>query len=160
MKQRCNTLRAAPDHSASLVLKHPTRQPCNTALPSHMGLFDGTPLEQPVTCEHCKKAVDPSSDDPCTCPRTTEGTLSLAKNVHPRVRREKRRGKWCTVVTDLASTNEGGPTDLKAMLKDLRTSLGTGGGIADSDLVIQGDHRDAIVTKLKAMGYDAKPGGG
>ncbi len=123
-----------------------------------MGLFDGTSLEQPVTCKHCGKPLD--GDGRCTCPRTAEGELSLPTDIHPRVRREKRRGKWCTVVTELSSTAEGGPTDLKALLKELRTSLGTGGGIAENDLVIQGDHRDAIVAKLKKMGYAAKAAGG
>lgn len=115
------------------------------------GLFDGTPLEQPVTCEHCRK-----THGQCDCPRGADGKVLLPKAQHPRVRREKRRGKWCTVVAELDPV----ATDHKALLKVLRTALGTGGGLADGDLVIQGDHRDAIVAKLKSLGYQAKASGG
>ncbi|GAB5496216.1 MAG: hypothetical protein Phyf2KO_12960 [Phycisphaerales bacterium] len=72
------------------------------------------------------------------------------------MRREKRRGKWTTVVAEL----DPGATDLKALLKQLRTSLGTGGGITDGELILQGDHRDVVVDRLNAMGYKAKAAGG
>lgn len=128
--------------SPSLPLPH---------LPSPMsGLFTGTPLERPVTCEHCGRPLDQ-----CTCPRDPAGRVIRPEDQHPRVRREKRRGKWCTVVADLNPH-----TDLKAMLKNLRTALGTGGGIANDTLIIQGDHRDAIVKRLQDMGYKAKAAGG
>ncbi|MGD1917347.1 MAG: translation initiation factor [Phycisphaerales bacterium] len=100
------------------------------------GLFDGTPLERPVTPE----------------PKPTPS---------PRVRREKRRGKWCTVVAELDMTKD----DAKALLKQLRTGLGTGGGLGDAkdgavELVLQGAHRDAVVRRLVDMGYKAKAAGG
>ena len=100
------------------------------------GLFDGTPLERPVTPE------------PKSAPS-------------PRVRREKRRGKWCTVVAELGLPK----ADAKALLKVLRTGLGTGGGLGEArdgavELVLQGDHRDAVVQRLVDMGYKAKAAGG
>ncbi len=58
------------------------------------------------------------------------------------------------------------PGDLKPLLKELRTALGTGGGLGDrdgaknSEIVLQGDHRDAVVEHLNAMGYRAKAAGG
>ena len=116
-----------------------------------MGLFDGTPLERPVTCERCSKTIDG-----CACPRDADGRVRTPGDQSPRVRREKRRGKWTTVVTDLDPV----ATDLKALLKELRTALGTGGGITDGELIIQGDHRDDVVEKLNAIGYKAKPSGG
>lgn len=124
------------------------------------GLFAGTPLERPVTCEHCSKPLDA-----CTCPRDAAGRVRLPKDLHPRVRREKRRGKWSTIIADLDDATSGGGADLKALLRTLRTTLGTGGGIAttaagQTELVIQGDHRDAVVKHLCDMGYKAKPGGG
>jgi translation initiation factor 1 len=115
------------------------------------GLFAGTSLEQPVTCEHCKNPLSA-----CTCPRTASGRPCPTSAQHPRVRREKRRGKWCTVVAELDPV----ATDLKALSKSLRTALGTGGGITDGELIIQGDHRDKVVEKLIALGYKAKPSGG
>ena len=100
------------------------------------GLFDGTPLERPVTCERCSKTLDA-----CACPRDASGDVRMPKDQSPRVRREKRRGKWTTIVTELDPV----ATDLKALLKELRTGLGTSGGITNDELVIQGDHRDTIV---------------
>ena len=115
------------------------------------GLFDGTPLERPVTCEHCGLELSE-----CNCPRGESGDVCLPCHQRPRVRREKRRGKWCAVVVDLDPT----ATDLKALLRTLRTKLGTGGGISDNELVIQGDHQAKIVAKLCELGYQAKPSGG
>ncbi|MEL7473332.1 MAG: translation initiation factor [Planctomycetota bacterium] len=115
------------------------------------GLFDGTPLERPVTCEHCSRP-----HGSCDCPRGADGRVRLARDQHPRVRRERRRGKWNTIVAELDPV----ATDLKDLLKALRTGLGTGGGITDGELVIQGDHRDAVVKKLCELGYKAKASGG
>ncbi|MEQ8316763.1 MAG: hypothetical protein RIE77_12890 [Phycisphaerales bacterium] len=114
------------------------------------GLFDGTALERPVTCERCGKAVGA-----CSCSAVDPKALS------PRVRREKRRGKWCTMVAELGLPKD----DAKALLKELRSGLGTGGGLGDEkgssiELVLQGDHRDAVVERLKAKGYQAKAAGG
>ena len=115
------------------------------------GLFDGTPLERPVTCEHCDK---PHAR--CDCPRGADGKVKLARDQSPRVHREKRRGKWTTVVTDLDPV----ATDLNALLKDLRARLGAGGAPTDDGIEIQGDHRDKIVALLKERGYAAKAAGG
>lgn len=132
------------------------------------GLFAGTSLEQPVTCEHCGQAD-------CVCPKDAAGRPCLPKHQHPRVRREKRRGKWNTIIADAraapassspvssagATANHG---DLRPLLKALRTKLGAGGGVSDSpagpEIVIQGDHRDAVVAHLITLGYKAKPAGG
>lgn len=115
------------------------------------GLFDGTSLERPVTCEHCAKPLDQ-----CSCPRNAAGHASPPETQHPRVRREKRRGKWCTIIAGL----ELAPDEMKALARQLRTALGTGGGITDGEIIVQGDHRDAIVSELLARGYKAKPAGG
>jgi translation initiation factor 1 len=117
------------------------------------GLFDGTSLERPVTCEACGLAMDV-----CRCPRDGAGRVARPKDQSPRVRRERRRGKWNTIVAGL----DPDATDLKALLKHLKGTLGTGGGV-DTDaveLVIQGDHRDAVVERLRGLGYKAKASGG
>ncbi|MGL4513805.1 MAG: hypothetical protein ACRCT8_12000 [Lacipirellulaceae bacterium] len=74
----------------------------------------------------------------------------------PRVRRERRRGKWCAVVAGL----DDDPATLKTLLSALRTKLGCGGGVSDGELVLQGDCRDAVVAKLVELGYKAKASGG
>jgi len=137
---------AGPDHTAPGGGSGGT-----TLLFGMSGLFAGTSLERPVTCERCGKVLDE-----CVCPRDAAGAVCGPKDQSPRVRREKRRGKWCTVVAQL----DADATDLKALLKALRTGLGTGGGITDGELILQGDHRDVIVKKLCEMGYKAKASGG
>ena len=115
------------------------------------GLFDGTSLQRPVTCEACAL---PMSD--CRCPRDTKGALCRPKDQEARVRREKRNGKWVTVVAGLDASG----TDLPALAKQLRSRCAAGGTVRDDGIEIQGDHRDMIVTLLKSMGYPAKPSGG
>ncbi len=71
------------------------KQAC-TILPMS-GLFDGTPLEQPVTCGVCKQPLAR-----CTCPRNESGDVLLPKDQAVRVGREKRRkGKTVTVISGL-----------------------------------------------------------
>lgn len=116
-----------------------------------MALFDGTPLQRPVTCERCGKTL---SD--CDCPRDAAGEVMLAKDQPARVQREKRRGKWTTVVSGLDPS----ATDLSAMLKQFKTSLGVGGTVRDDGFELQGDVRDRLVKALKDRGYPAKAAGG
>lgn len=113
------------------------------------GLFDGTPLERAVTCEVCGVSLGA-----CACPRDADGSLRLARDQSPRVRREKRRGKWATVVAGLHAD------DAKTLLKDLKVKLGTGGGVTEGELIFQGDHREKVVAMLLEMGYRAKAAGG
>lgn len=72
------------------------------------------------------------------------------------MQREKRRGKWVTIVTGL----DPHATDLKAMAKTLKAQRATGGSTTDDGFELQGDHRDAVVEYLKQQGYPAKPSGG
>jgi translation initiation factor 1 len=117
-----------------------------------MGLFAGTPLERPVTCERC---AQPLSE--CRCPRDRTGRVLLPKDQKARVRRERRNGKMTTVIAGLDPV----ATDLKALLKELKTSLGAGGTVnSDQEIEVQGDHRDKLVALLKSRGYDAKAAGG
>ncbi len=72
------------------------------------------------------------------------------------MRREKRRGKWTTVVTGL----DPHATDLKALAKQLKVRHAAGGSPTTDGLELQGDHRDAVVEHLRSLGYPAKPSGG
>ena len=114
-------------------------------------LFDGTQFEQPVTCPACRKAMDH-----CTCPRDAQGQLCRPADQAARVHREKRKGKWVTVITGLDPQ----ATDLKSLAKKLKATCSAGGTATDDGVEIQGDHRDVIVSLLKQLGYPAKPAGG
>ena len=79
----------------------------------HMsGLFDGTPLERPVTCEACEKPLDQ-----CACPRDASGQVLLPKDQPARVGLEKRRkGKTVTVIAGLDPT----ASDFDTILRKLK----------------------------------------
>ena len=116
-----------------------------------MGLFDGTALERPVTCERCGKPLAE-----CDCPRDASGDLKLPKDQAVRVRREKRRGKWTTVAGGL----DPDASDLASLVKQFKTKLGVGGTVTDDGFELQGDLRDRVVDELRKLGYPAKPAGG
>ncbi len=116
-----------------------------------MGLFDGTPLEQAVTCEHCGK-----THALCDCPRGADGKVKLPREQAARVHREKRRGKWTTVVTGLDAS----ATDLKGLLKELKGKLGAGGTTTEDGVEVQGDHKEKVIEVLKRKGYAVKGAGG
>jgi translation initiation factor 1 len=115
------------------------------------GLFDGTSLERPVTCEVCGQVLAA-----CVCPRGADGGVVLPRDQAARVRRERRRGKWVTVISGLDPVG----TDLKGLAKELRAMLGAGGTVAGGEVEIQGDHKERILGELRARGYPAKGAGG
>ena len=67
-----------------------------------------------------------------------------------------RGGKTVTLVHDLQLTE----ADLKALAKQLKAACGTGGSAKDGEIVIQGDHREAIAAALQGLGYKTKFTGG
>lgn len=109
-----------------------------------MGLFDGTPLERPVTCAACGAAVDA-----CRCPKDASGAVLRAADQAPRVRRERRRGRWVTVVAQL----DPGASDLPGLLKAARGRVSAGGGVRADGFEVQGDHREAVVALLRERGF-------
>lgn len=119
------------------------------------GLFSGTPLERPVTCPHCGKSLDA-----CACPRGRDGRVVLPGDQPVRVHREKRRGKWLTVITGLNAH----ATDCHALLKELKSTCAAGGTVGGDDeeprVEVQGDHRDRIVDLMRQRGFPAKAAGG
>ena len=116
------------------------------------GLFDGTPLERPVTCATCLQPLKA-----CRCPRNAAGDVLLPRDQAVRVRRERRRGgKTVTVITGLDPV----AFDLKALLKELKSTCAAGGAVVDESVEIQGDHRERIVELMKARGFAAKAAGG
>jgi translation initiation factor 1 len=114
------------------------------------GLFAGTPLERPVTCELCGRVLAE-----CHCPRSASGKVLRPEDQPARVQRERRAGgKNVTVISGLD------PAIAPDILKQLKSTCAAGGGITDGKIEIQGDHRDKIVQFLRTLGYPAKPAGG
>ena len=115
------------------------------------GLFDGTALQRPVTCPMCGEAVDD-----CRCPRDASGAVCQPADQPARVRRERRRGKWVTVVYQL----DPAASDLPALLKALKAACAAGGTVTADGLELQGDHRERVLAALLERGYPAKAAGG
>ena len=116
------------------------------------GLFAGTPLERPITCEVCAKPLEQ-----CTCPRGADGQVRLPQDQPLRIQREKRRkGKSVTVVQGLDPV----ASDLNELLRQLRSACAAGGTVNQGGIEIQGDHREQISAILQDLGYPVKLSGG
>jgi translation initiation factor 1 len=78
------------------------------------------------------------------------------QRVHVRLERKGRGGKSVTLIESLQISAK----DREALLRQLKTRLGTGGSLKNDLLEIQGDHRDAVMALLQEMGYKPKRSGG
>ena len=112
------------------------------------GLFAGTSLERPVTCERCGQPLDT-----CRCPRDAAGRILTPDQQTVTVRIEKRgKGKVMTVAAGFDSV----ASDLPAILKTLKATCGAGGTIEDGLIYVQGDQREMVSASLGAMGYNVR----
>ncbi|MBZ0156916.1 MAG: translation initiation factor [Alphaproteobacteria bacterium] len=78
------------------------------------------------------------------------------QQVTVRLERKGRGGKTVSVISGL----QGAASEREALLKQLKTRLGTGGTVREDVLEIQGDHRDALCRMLQGLGYRPKRSGG
>lgn len=85
-----------------------------------------------------------------------EKNSSGQQKVRVRLDRKRRGGKSVTVIEGLWMPD----AELKNLLKQLKSRLGTGGTIQDGLLEIQGDRRDAVMAVLEEMGCKPKRSGG
>jgi translation initiation factor 1 len=80
----------------------------------------------------------------------------MQQKVTVRIERKGRGGKSVTVIDGLQMRQK----EKEALLKQLKTKLGTGGTVKDTSVEIQGDHRESLMAELGKMGYTAKRSGG
>jgi len=62
-------------------------------------------------------------------------------------------------VTLIHGLPERGPA-LEARLSEMKRLCGAGGSLKDGVVLIQGDHRERLATRLRALGYTVKLAGG
>ena len=95
---------------------------------------------------------------PVQMPRNPAAPFAIQGNqpVRVRIERKGRGGKVVSLIDGVLSPDVG----KKALLKHLKSKLGTGGSVKGDLIEIQGDQRDKIVEILVTLGYRAKSAGG
>ncbi len=75
-----------------------------------------------------------------------------------RLRREVkgRKGKTITAIFGIPLDDK----ELKQFAKILKSRCGTGGSVKNGVIIIQGDHREALLKEIKKQGYTVKLTGG
>ncbi len=105
-------------------------------------------------CPLCQKPVSE-----CACKKKKsrsqtnikiDGTIRIQREV------KGRKGKTVTTVSGFQLDDN----ELKLLAAQLKRKCGTGGSVKDGIIIIQGDHRDALLSELKKQGYTAKLAGG
>lgn len=100
----------------------------------------------------------PDCRQPTEACRCQVAAVSTSRDGVVRVSRETkgRKGAGVTVVTGLGLA----PGPLGELASRLKKRCGSGGTTRDGVIEIQGDHREALVAELTALGYRARRAGG
>ena len=101
--------------------------------------------QQPVISCNCKKKK--SRSQPTI---KIDGIIRVQREV------KGRKGKTVTTVSGFQIDS----VELKNLAAELKRRCGTGGSLKDGVIIIQGDHRNTLITELENRGFKAKIAGG
>jgi translation initiation factor 1 len=78
------------------------------------------------------------------------------QTLHVLIDKKLRGGKEVTLIQNFIGNDD----DLKDLGKTLKSKCGVGGSAKDGVIIVQGNHRDKIMTLLNGMGFKTKRVGG
>jgi translation initiation factor 1 len=105
-------------------------------------------------CPSCQKPVSE-----CTCKKKkSKPQTNITYDGIIRIRREVkgRKGKTVTTVSGFKLDAD----ELRSLAAQLKRRCGTGGSVKDGMIIIQGDHRETLLSELKKKEYTVKLAGG
>ena len=105
-------------------------------------------------CPSCQQPVSK-----CACKKKkSRSQTNIEYGGIIRIQREVKghRGKTVTTVSAFQLADD----ELKNLAAQLKRHCGTGGSLKNGVIIIQGDHRDTLITELKNRGFKAKISGG
>lgn len=71
------------------------------------------------------------------------------QKLRTRIEKKGRGGKTATVISGFTGPEK----ELENLARILKTHCGTGGSVKDGEIIIQGELKEKVVTKLKSLGY-------
>ena len=82
-------------------------------------------------------------------PGNVTGPAKGGAPVTVRLDTKARRGKAVTIISNIPHN----PQVIADLARPLRNLCGAGGTVEGKDILIQGDHRDKVISRLTALGY-------
>ncbi len=105
-------------------------------------------------CPSCQKPVSK-----CSCKKKksrSQTNIKIDGIIRVQCEVKGRKGKTVTTISGFLIDAD----ELRNLAAQLKRRCGTGGSVKDGIIIIQGDHRDTLVTELKNRGFKAKIAGG
>jgi translation initiation factor 1 len=93
------------------------------------------------------KLLPPGESAPAPAP--TAGHDGKGKTVRVTIEKKGRKGKTVTLVTGLQHN----PQTIEEIARTLKQHCGSGGTVKDGVIEIQGDQRERVADRLRAMHY-------